>query len=204
MTTGIQAAAARKRAQGLAKSDTDAALAVARGIEDPLYRVQALLWIAHFASIGRFRRICDEARSIPWPGTDPYKSVVGAASLIRTLIDHDDPEAAEQELALMLERAQGIDHPVSRLAAVDMLFQAAFHLAPARQRALRHLIEAALSARSWKSGDRLREAAIMLAHAGHRDEADQVIAAMSEGNHRRQAIARIAKGQCREPRPFFW
>ncbi|HJT13652.1 MAG TPA: hypothetical protein VJ790_13615 [Dongiaceae bacterium] len=120
------------------------------------------------------------------------------------MIERGEQQAAADELPDLLKCAADISHPVSRLEALFLLFQSVFEADNCRRVVLDVLLEACHDAKSWKSGDRLREAAIMLAFAGHDGQASEVVGAMPTGRFRRQAIERIGRGQRREPRRFFW
>jgi hypothetical protein len=194
----------RNRAVELAKVDTPAALALARAIEDPWFRSQALAWAARFAPETELRPILDEAHQSSWAAQDKYEIVGSSAWRLRAMIGRGDPNAAAREMPALLACAAEIDHPVSRLEALFLLFRSIFEVDSCRTAALGALIAAAQVAISWKSGYRLREVALMLASAGHRDEADQTINAMPDGKYRRQAVDWIAKGERQSPRPFFW
>lgn len=195
---------ARDSAIGLAKTDTTAALALARTIDDPWFRSQALAWIARFASEADFPPILSEGRESSWAAGDKYKIVGSSAWRVRAVIERGNTSAAAAEMPELLRCAAEISHPVSRLEALFLLFESVFEADGCRRLVLDALIDACQVAKSWKSGDRLREAAVVLAFAGYQGDVDQVLAAMSEGKYRRQALERIGRGQRREPRRFFW
>jgi hypothetical protein len=195
---------ARDGAIALAKADTSAARALARAIDDPWFRSQAMACIARFASEMEFPAILNEARESSWAATDKYKVVGSSAWRLRAMIERGKPDAAAAEMSELLACAAEIDHPVSRLEALFLLFQSVFEVERCRHAVLEALVAAAQVAMSWKAGYRLREVALMLASAGYRDEVDQVIDAMAEGKYRRQAIEWIARGERQTPRPFFW
>ncbi len=194
---------ARDLAIGLAKTDPQAALEVARTVEDPWFRAQALAWVGRFAPPQDFRAVLDEARAASFAAADDYKVVGSSAWWMRALIERGETERAALEVEGLLKRSAEIPNPVSRLDALFLLFQAVFARDAARPEVLIALVAASRVARSWKSGDKLREAALMLA-PGHPDEAQQVVAAMPEGRFRRTAVERMAAGRHRTPRAFFW
>jgi hypothetical protein len=113
-------------------------------------------------------------------------------------------EDARRELPRLLECSSGISNPVSRLDALFVLFQSVFHVEALRRLVLKALVDACQAADSWKAGDRLREAAVMLAFAKDKTSADEVIQSMPDGKHKRQAMQRIADSLRCEPRQFFW
>jgi hypothetical protein len=196
---------ARDLAGVLAKSDTVAALQVAHEIPDAWFRAQALAWISRYAEGESCRAIASSARLASQAAEDPYQTVGSAAWWVRALIERGASESASAEIPALLEAARSIAHPVSRIDALYLLFQAVFEVGPARQLVLDALLEAGAAARSWKAGDRLREAAVML-HRDFPEQAARVIAAMPEGKYKRQAVRRTS-ATCktfRGPRPFFW
>lgn len=195
---------AREDAIGLAKTDTAAALERARAIDDPWFRSQALAWIARFAPEAEFKLILSEARESSWAAEDKYKVVGSSAWRIRAMIERDHAPLAEAEVPDLLKCAMDIGHPVSRLEALFLLFESVFTVDSCRRSVLSGLIDACRAANSWKSGDRLCEAAVMLAFAGHSDEASATVDAISSEKYRRKATERIANGERRGPRPFFW
>jgi hypothetical protein len=197
-------AKARNEAVRLAKLDTDKALAVARTIQDVWYRAQALAWIGFFCKSGQFREILEEAKGVSYSAIDPYQIVGSSAWRLRAWIERGESEVASKELPQLLARAETIEHPVSRLEALTTLLAAVCHLDGARQRVLDAQIRAAGTARSWRSGNRLRDSAIMLASAGHGDEAARVVASMPDGKYKRQAMQGIAEAERLEFRSFFW
>ncbi len=194
----------RDGAVALAKTDTAAALERARAISDPWFRSQAIAWIARFAAAAEATSILKEARESSWAAEDKYRIVGSSAWRIRAMIERGEQQAAADELPDLLKCAADINQPVSRLEALFLLFQSVFEVDNCRRAVLDALLEACHGAKSWKSGDRLREAAIMLAFAGHHGQANEVIGAMPAGRFRRQAIERVGRGQRREPRSFFW
>jgi hypothetical protein len=195
---------ARDEAQRLAKIDTNAALSVARTIQDAWYKAQALAWVGFFCKSGGFRNILEEARIASWSLIDPYRIVGSSAWRLRAWIERGESGAASGELPDLLVQAEAIEHPVSRLEALTLLLAAVNDLDEARQRVLDAQIKAAAVAQSWRSGARLRDSAIMLAWARYGDDAARVVASMPDGKYKRQAMQGIAESKRLEFRPFFW
>ena len=186
----------------LARIDAHAAIGFARQIEDAWSRSQALAHVARFSPSGQ-RALLDEARTASMLAGDSYKIVAVSAWWIRAQIEVGYHEDAAREMPRLLELSSTIEHPVSRLAALFLLFQAVFHLEPARQLALGRLIEACQSANSWKAGDALQSAVVMLA-SDYAAEAEQALQAMPEGKYKRKACRLVASAVRWHPRPFFW
>jgi len=191
-------------ADAIAETNINAALNIARKITDLLVRSRTLSWIARFGPDSYFDRIITEARMVGLAAADVYVHVVSACWYIRALIECDKAELADADLRRVILCLDNISHPLRRMDATYLLFQAVFPVERHRLLVLPSLISACAKADSWRSPDTLREAAIMLAFGGHRLEADEVLDAMPVGKHRRQAINRIVRRQRREPYPFFW
>lgn len=190
------------RVRQLARTDARAAHAFARQIENAWSRSQALAHVARFSPSGQ-QAILGEARSASGLAGDSYKIVAVSAWWIRAQIELGYGEDAAREMPRLLELSSTIEHPVSRLEALFLLFQAVFHLEPARRLALGGLIEACRTASSWKAGARLQSAVVMLA-SDHPAEAEQALQAMPDGKYKRKAQRLVAAGARGQPRDFFW
>lgn len=195
---------ARENAIALAKTDVEAATKNARAIEDPWFRSQAMAWIARFSAEKDFHQALDEAASASWAADDPYKIVASSAWRLRAMVERGHLGDVQSELPKLLECASGIANPVSRLDALFLVFQSVFDVEAFRHLVLRALVDACQAAVSWKAGDRLSEAAVMLAFANDKVGVDEVIQSMPDGKRKRQAMQRIADRLRREPRRFFW
>lgn len=198
----MSATRSRERASQLAKTDPEAALVIARGIEDPWFRSQALAWVARFSKRGQ-QDILREAKAASESAGEPYKIIGASAWWVRAMAELGYSGEATREVPKLLEIASTIENPVSRLEALFLLLQAVFQVDRGRDLVLEGLIAACQRAKSWRAGDRLREAALMLA-ADHPADAERVIEAMPEGKYKRQVKQRMASAQHRTPRPFFW
>lgn len=192
-----------RRACQLAKTDPKAALVAARGIDDPWYRTLALAWVARFSDGPGTRKILEEAQGASRSENDRYRVAASGAWWLRAMIELGYRDEALRKLPGLSDVAATIAHPVSRLDALFLLFQAVFDVDRGRKLVLGRLIEAARAAHSWKAGDRLRTAVLMLA-VDHPTEAEQVIQAMPEGKYKRQAVRRVASKEHHLPRRFFW
>lgn len=194
----------RDRATELAKTNPAEALAIARGIVDPWFRAQALAWIGRYFPGSRFEAVLAEAQASGAGSDDAYVAVAVSAWGVRALLERDARAKAAGAVETALARSRGIRHPVRRLDALFLLFHAVFDDHALRTGVLEALMAACVAAKSWKAGDRMREAALMLATAQHPLEVVRVLASMPEGKHRRTAMERIRAGEQRTPRKFFW
>lgn len=197
--------AQRERAIRAATSDTDAALRLARDVDDPWYRCQALAWVARFApEDDAVARIADESLAAARSTDDAYKHVAAAAWPVRALVEHDLPTRAVAAVADRLPTARAIPHPVNRVDALDLLHQAIFPLGPAARRAAQQsLVDACLAANSWRAGRTLRDLVLTVA-ADDPAEVQSILARTPESAYRRQTLRHLAAGRHDPPRPFFW
>lgn len=147
-----------------AQSDNEHALKLARKIDDPWYRTQALAWVARYAPNGKIEKLGREALDSASEQVDPYKVVAASAWPVRALIERDLGEVAEEAIVRLLDLSERIDHPVSRLEALFLLWEAVYLLGDGMRRQVRDkLVAACRAADSWKAGDRLSWAATILA-----------------------------------------
>jgi hypothetical protein len=186
-----------------AQSDNEHALKLARKIDDPWYRTQALAWVARYAPIGKVEGLAKEALETAAEQADPYKVVAASAWPVRALIERERGEVAEEAIVRLLDLSERIDHPVSRLEALFLLWEAVYLLGDGMRRQVQDkLVAACRAADSWKAGDRLAWAATILA-ADHPEEAQELVAALREGRVKRQALRRMGAGKTEKVREFF-
>ncbi|HTE20273.1 MAG TPA: hypothetical protein VK689_18055, partial [Armatimonadota bacterium] len=154
----------RNRAMEAARRDYPTALKWARGVSDAWFRAQALAGVARYAPESDVVRIAEEALRAVADAKDAYRRVGSSAWAIRALVERGKHERAAKAALGLSEFAGNIDHPVSRLNALLVLWQAAFPLGGAvRRQILRRLIAACEAASSWQAGRALRDAALMVA-----------------------------------------
>lgn len=187
-----------------AQSDNEHALKLARKIDDPWYRTQALAWVARYAPNGKIEKLAREALDSASEQADPYKVVAASAWPVRALIERDRGQVAEDVIVRLLDLSDKIDHSVSRLEALFLLWQAVYPLGDAMLRQVQdRRVDACRAANSWKAGDRLAWAATILA-ADHPEEAQELVAVLREGRVKRQALRRIGAGKIEKVREFFF
>jgi len=194
---------ARDRAAHLAKRDTKAALAAARGVQDPWYRAQALAWVARFAPDSEFQRLVRESLSACRECADQYKATGASAWPLRVLVERGSPERCRRELSAVLEGLPQVEPAASRSEAAFLLFQATFELGPDVRISLLRKLEAASGAGGhWRSQRNLIDAVAML----HRTDAEVSVAtaeAITDDKTRRRALKALAEPEPRMPRSFF-
>lgn len=194
---------ARDQATRCAASDPPRSLALARQVDDPWFRCQALAWAARFAPDAAVPTIVREAFAAAAADPDPYKVVGASAWPARAAIERGQVADLAGTLRRLLGTAETIAHPVRRLDALFLLFQAVHPLGGAARRdALAAVVSACLSARSWRAGRTMRDAALMVASEDPAGAA-RLAELLSEGRHRRQALRGLAAGKPVLPRAFF-
>lgn len=195
---------ARDRAAKLSRTDTDAALAIARSIGDSWFACQALAWVGRFASDDRFNPIIRESLIEGQESSDPYRVVAAAAWPVRALVERNNVCRAASELRGLIDRSRTIENPASRSEALFLLFQAIFPAGSERWRfALRSLMAASIPVVHWRQGRNLLDAVMMVAGEDHA-MATQIIQQTGDAKLIRKFESRLEQAKRHDPRPFFW
>jgi hypothetical protein len=196
--------AIRDLATQLAPSDPERAAELARTIDSPWDRCQALAWAARFAPEERVEVLAEEALYAGYMAQDRFQTVGASAWPLRALIERGRTAAAMRALADVLSLASEIELASSRAEALFLVWQAIFPLGvESRDKVLDHLLTICPPGNSWRAGRVFQEVAWMLA-ADDRATAQRVIAALPEGRWKRQAKRRVEAGEPMPARPFFW
>lgn len=195
--------ASREEAIKLAYSDTPAAWACARQIDEPWYKCQALAWTARFAPESDFIQIVEEALAAATQGRDAYQRASVMAWPIRALIEGGEFERAESATQSALKLAEDIEHPGARAEALINLLQATLPGGQPTWRSVLHaIIEIPQSERlHWRHRRALVHA---VEYIRRKDPvlADQVCARVTEEKARRQINSRV---HCTaRPRDYFF
>jgi len=199
----MSAADERAKATKLAPSDFLKALQAARQVSKPWYRCQALAAVARFAPESDIIRIADEAVDAARLGRDVYQRVAATAWPIRALAERNKIPQAQRLMAQSLDEARYDLHPVSRMAALVLLWQAAWPLPGGiKQQALTALLVTCRVADSWKAGRIMRDVALAVAFEDKK-QAQEIINTMRESVYKRQAQRRFETGQIETVRFFF-
>jgi hypothetical protein len=112
----------------------------------------------------RLPKIIRQALDAAREHKDPYKTVAVAAWPVRALIERKLVRNLSAILSSLLEEAKQIEHPVSRLDAFFVLWQAEFPFAhDATQALLGEFVSTCQAANSWKAGDRVEQAILIIA-----------------------------------------
>ena len=193
----------RDEVSGLSRTNTAAALAMARRISDPWFRCQALAEVARYASTESVFTIAQQAYNDALQQGDPYKAVGASAWPVRAVIERNQTEALPLWLNELVKRARGIDQPLSRLEALFLLWQAAFPFEHSEtDEIFEEFVRACGSANSWKAGSRLEEGILMLA-SRHPSRAIEFAESMRDGKYRRRTLKRLSEHLRLQPRSFF-
>jgi hypothetical protein len=111
----------------LAKSNPKKALDLARKVNDPWFRAQALSWVARFTD-GDPVAVASEAATAARECEDDYKKSAVRAWEIAALGERDFATEARQSLIEALSLAKSVKPISSRSDALFLLLQAAFRI----------------------------------------------------------------------------
>jgi len=187
----------------LAPTDPEGAARLARTIDEPWFRSQALAWAARFAADDRVEPLAEEALIASYAESDPYRTVGSGAWAIRALVERGRPVPARRVLADLLVLAPEAEPTASRAEALFLVWQAAFALGrDARRKILDMLLTTCQGSDSWRVGRVFQDIAWMLGASDH-EMVQRILAAMPEGRWKRQAKRRLAAAESLKPRPFF-
>ncbi len=111
-----------------AQSDYEYALKTARKFETPWNRAVALGWVARYAPIGKMEALAREALDAASEDEDPFGVVGASAWPVRALIERQREQVVEPFMRRLLALSDKIEHPVSRLDGLFLLWQAVYPL----------------------------------------------------------------------------
>lgn len=117
----------RDRCQELSKTDSEAALQLARAIDVPWYRSQALSWIARYSEYEACS-IAQEAAVAAARGDDAYQKVAVRAWEIAALAERGLFEEARRSLIDAIADAPSVEPSASRAEALILLLHAALRI----------------------------------------------------------------------------
>lgn len=187
-----------------AAADPAQSLARARQVDDPWFRCLALAWVARFGPADTCMAIAREALAAAAEGPDLYRAVRASAWPVRALVERGQTAGVAAVLARLVRTAAAIPHPVCRVDALRLLFEAVYPLGSHdRRRVQTALVEACGEESSWRAGRTFRDVALLVA-ADDPAEAERMVESFRPGRHRRQAARLLAAGERRPPRRFFW
>ncbi|WP_169444583.1 hypothetical protein [Massilia niastensis] len=127
-TRAMSATKQRDQAISLAKSRPEEALELARQVNDPWFRAQALSWVARFTD-GDVLAIASEAAKAAAECDDNYKQSAARAWEIAALAERDHIFEARKCLCDILPAVKHVEPASSRSEALLLLLQAGAKIA---------------------------------------------------------------------------
>lgn len=186
------------------------ALEVAKSIDDPWFRCQALASVAIDFNIPEVTHgLIAESLEAAFSLKQPTAIVCGAAWPVRAMVRSQHPELSAT-VERLLGLISGVENPVQCADALSALLEAVHPAGRAyRERVLGPFREACRAMKSWKRTRHMRDMACVL-HPADPDLAETVLSDLSENTfdrhgrqHLRQARERIAGNECLGPRDFL-
>jgi len=196
--------AARDLSNRLSADEPERALTVARGIQDPWFRCQALAHVGRYWPDQKYGRLLEEAVKAGDLQADLYKQVTVSAWPIRAYLERGSVSPAQKLLVKYTRTSSGIENMGSRSEALFMLFQAArpFGL-ELWQPVYWALVGAAEPALSWRQRRNLREAVAMVV-SSNPALVQQTIRRLADQKNISVVQGHLDNPRPAEPRPFFW
>jgi len=146
----------RNKVCELARTDTRAALDLARTIPEPWFRGQALAHVARFSDSANISALAKEATEAFDTSEDKYDAVAGAAWPIRALIERGLLEEARRMLHDALNKAAQIEKNVCRADALFSLWESVSIVDEFSEMLIGALWDACINAKSWRGPMLLR------------------------------------------------
>ncbi|MEP7211341.1 MAG: hypothetical protein ABI740_10930 [Alphaproteobacteria bacterium] len=197
--------AARNMSNHLASDQPERALAVARAIEAPWFRCQALAHVARYWPDENYDRFLEEAVRAGDLQDDVYSQVAVSAWPIRAYLERGNPTPARKLLAKYTRAASAIENLGGRSQALFTIFQSSKPFAPDLwQPVFWAVVSAAEPALAWRQRRNLRDAAAMVA-SDHPELVQEALKKMSDEKNLSLISRDLDKSDKRkvEPRPFF-
>ena len=196
--------AARNLANQIASTQPERALSVARAIEAPWFRCQALSQVARYWPDEKYDRILKEAVRAAESQDQVYNQVAVSAWPIRAYLERGNAPPAKKLLAKGTQAAHAIENMGSRSEALFAIFQAAKPFAiDLWQPIFWALVEAAEPALSWRQLRNLKNAVAMVA-LDNPGLAQQVIEKLVEPKNLSTVRRYLDNPFNVQPRPYFW
>jgi hypothetical protein len=194
----------RTEACDLAPVDWVRAIALADQIEDPWYACQAYAWCGRFAPSAQSGALLEEALRRARAGKDAYQQLAAAAWPLRALMELGHHQRAATVFESVADLAMDVEPQSSRAEACYLVFQSvAFGPRELATNALHWLLTALQPGGHWRERRAVREAVIEAMTVGLIQQSD-VPALIRDDRLTAQVLRRIANGDRRQPRSFFW
>ena len=193
----------RSLSEQLLMSDAERALVVARGIEDPWFRCQALSTAGRVWREDAYEGLLKEAVKAADSQENAYQRVTVSAWPIRAYLERGNVKPAKRLLEKYTPDARNIENMGGRSEALLMLLQAARPFAPDLwQLVFWALVQATEPSLAWRQRRNIRIAIKMVAE-DHAQLAHEALARLTD----EKTIAGINRdlhaGHYVEPRSFF-
>ena len=196
--------AARTLANRLAPDEPDHALRVARAIEAPWFRCQALSHVARYWPDENYDRFLKEAMRAADSQDQVFNQVAVSAWPIRAYLERGNAPPAKKLLAKGTSATGLIENMGSRSEALFGIFQASKPSAiNLWQPIFWALVEAAEPALSWRQRRNLKHAVAMVA-SNNPELVYQALEKLSEPKNLSAVRRCLESPIILEPRPYFW
>jgi hypothetical protein len=197
----VDATRARDRAFVDAPGDWEKAAEIARSIDEPWFRCQALGATARWAPATTVAALAWEACACAEASENSY-DIAAAAWPLRALIERGRAGVARELCRKALAKVPSVLPASSRSEAAFHILEAILLDTPARSLAVEALVTGSAPFRGWRVGRNFRDAVLMLAGVD-KLEAQGLLARVPESIYRRQAVRGLAQGESRAPHAFF-
>lgn len=180
------------------------AASVARSIEDPWFKCQALAHVARYWPDNQYESFLREAVKTGDSQINWYNRVSVSAWPIRAYLERRNPQPAEMLLRRYTDEARHIENMGGRSEALLTLFQAAKPFDRSLWEPVFHsLVEAVEPVFGWRQVRNIRSAIAMLAPDGAA-LAQEAIERIKDEKTVKALTRDIENGKTAEPRAFFW
>ncbi|MGJ4915224.1 hypothetical protein ACQR10_09795 [Bradyrhizobium sp. HKCCYLRH2060] len=194
---------ARDLAIRLASARPDEALSVARGIEAPWFRCQALSHVARHWPDERYSRLLEEAILAADCQEDIFNRVAVSAWPIRAYLERGNGPPAKELLIKYVAASGAIENMGSRSEALFSIFQASKPFDTGLWRPVFWaLVAAAEPALSWRQLRNLRDAVAIVA-SDHDELVHQVFEKLSEPKNLSTVRRYLGQHTRQQPRSYF-
>lgn len=193
----------RQRAIDLAASDPEQAIAVARAIEDPWFRCQALAYVARYWPDDDFPIILREASKAADSQDNWYNRVTVSAWPICAYLERGCQLPAKNLLNRYVKEASNIENMGGRSEALLMLLEAAKPFdRKLWEPVFRALVQATAPALAWRQLRNIRKAAAIVA-ADNPSLVQEAINLISDEKIAAALRRDLDNGKSAKPRSFF-
>jgi hypothetical protein len=189
----------------LSLTQPEKALSVARSIDDPWFRCQALSNVARHWPHKEYEPILCEAIKAADAQERAYRRVAVSAWPIAAYLERGNNRTAATLLKKYTEEARQIDHMGGRCEALMRLFGSARAYNPSLWKPVFYaILDAAEPSISWRQGRAVVEAAKMIL-ADHRELVRQAASQLSYDRHRSALTKLLAQSdpQIKQPATLF-